>query len=64
MLIRESIRTNIHYVLNNKNIAQAGDILCGKYNEVLSGVNSVIFLTYKPHGRGGTADIEVLSIGV
>lgn len=57
MLLGESIRTNIHYVLSNRNISQAVDILRGKYNEILSELNSIIFLTYKPHGRGSGAGI-------
>ena len=57
ILLKESVRTNIHYVLSNNNISQAVDILRGKYNEILSGLNSIIFLTYKPHGRGSMTDI-------
>lgn len=33
ILLKESVRTNIHYVLSNRNICQAVDILRGKYNE-------------------------------
>ncbi len=61
ILLRESVRTNIHYVLSDKNISQAVDILRGRYNESLSGLNSIIFLTHKPHGRGSMTDILKLS---
>lgn len=61
ILLKESVRTNIHYVLSNKNISQAADILRGKYNEILSGLNSIIFLTHKPHGRGNITDILKLN---
>lgn len=61
ILLRESIRTNIHYVLSRGNISQAEDILRGKYNELLSGLNSIIFLTHKPHGRGSSNDILKLN---
>jgi len=52
LLIEEGIRTNIHYVLNQSNINQAIEILSGKFNSKLEGVNAIIFLTYKPAGRG------------
>lgn len=57
ILLKESVRINIHYVLSNRNISQAVDILKGKYNKILHGLNSVIFLTHKPHGRGSMTDI-------
>ena len=52
MLRKYDIRTNVHYVLSAKNIEEAIEIVCGKHNEVFEGVNAVIFLTYKPTGRG------------
>lgn len=57
LLLEQGIRTNIHYVLSNRNIVQAVKILRGKFDELLSGLNSVIFLTHKPHGRGNGADV-------
>lgn len=57
LLLKASIRTNIHYVLSNRNISQACEILKGQYNDILSGLNSIIFLTHKPHGRGSMVDI-------
>ncbi|WP_297425422.1 radical SAM protein [Clostridium sp.] len=53
ILTDEGIKTNIHFVLDNESIADAIDILKGKYDESLSNVNGVIFLTYKPRGRAG-----------
>lgn len=51
MLTDFGIKTNIHFVLDNKSIDQAIEILKGKYNNLLNKVNGVIFLTYKPSGR-------------
>jgi len=51
LLTDEGIKTNIHFVLDNKSIKDAIDILEGKYNSLLEKVNGVIFLTYKPKGR-------------
>lgn len=51
MLVRFGIKTNIHYVLSNRNIDEACDILSGEFNDTLKGVNAVVFLTYKPAGR-------------
>lgn len=61
ILLKESVKTNIHYLLSNRNISQAVDILKGKYNEIFLGLNSIIFLTYKPLGRGSLADILKLN---
>lgn len=51
LLIQAGIKVNIHFVLDNESIADALTLLEGKYNELLSGINAVIFLTYKPKGR-------------
>lgn len=51
MLIGNNIRTNIHYVLSQKNIEEAIEILKGRYNDCFKGINAIIFLTYKPAGR-------------
>ncbi len=56
VFIEEGVKTNIHYLLNRKNIYQGIEILEGKYNELLDGFNSIVFLTYKPMGRG-TGDL-------
>ncbi|MGA2332540.1 MAG: radical SAM protein [Syntrophales bacterium] len=51
ILINQGVRTNIHYVLSKDSIEGAIGILEGRYNKILSGVNGVIFLTYKATGR-------------
>ena len=57
MLRQFGIRTNIHYVLSASNIVEATEIAEGEYNKQLDGVNAVIFLTYKPAGRGSATGI-------
>ncbi len=51
LLIRAGIKVNIHFVLDSESVADAIDLLEGKYNRLLGGINGVIFLTYKPRGR-------------
>lgn len=48
----EGIKVNIHYILSKASIQEAIRLVNGVYNEMLKGVNAVIFLTYKPAGRG------------
>ncbi len=57
MLRKYAIRTNIHYVLSAKNIGEAIEIVSGKYDAQFAGVNAIIFLTYKPAGRGTREDV-------
>lgn len=52
MLHYYGIETNIHFVLSSENIEEATNIAIGQYNQSLNDVNAVIFLTYKPAGRG------------
>jgi len=56
-LIETGIRTNIHYVIDNNNICQAIKILKGEFNYKLSGINAIVFLTFKPSGRGDCKNI-------
>lgn len=51
IFIDEGIRTNIHFILDRRSIIEGIKILEGKYNPILSGFNSIIFLTFKPLGR-------------
>src|SRR5690554_2606306 len=51
ILFEHGIKTNIHFLLNSDSLQQAIDILKGKYNESLTKINAIIFLTYKPCGR-------------
>lgn len=53
-LIEEGVRTNIHFILSEDSIEEAIGLLEGTYNEYLEGINGLIFLTYKPQGRGVT----------
>ena len=46
------IKTNIHFILNKNSIKQGIEILEGNYNYILNGFNAIIFLTFKPMGRG------------
>ena len=55
-LVKNGIKTNIHFVLDNKTIKQGVEILNGKYDDILKNINSLIFLTYKPAGRGVVDD--------
>lgn len=54
--VGEGIKTNLHFILNRKSIDDAIKILEGQYNDLLSGINSLIFLTYKPCGRAEVID--------
>ena len=56
-LKNNNIKCNIHYVLNHHNLKQAIDILRGRYNQSLQGINSIVFLTYKPLGRADNSRI-------
>lgn len=50
------ILANIHYVISEKTINDAVDLLKGKYDEYIRDFNSVIFLTYKPTGRAENSE--------
>lgn len=52
ILVSNGVKTNIHFVMNKNNLKQAIQILEGKYNAKLDGINAIIFLTFKPCGRG------------
>lgn len=54
LLTDAGVKTNIHFVLDNRSIYEGIDILKGKYNDLLKNVNGVIFLTYKPVGRANS----------
>lgn len=49
----EGIKLNVHYILSDESIEEAIAIVNGAFNDLLKGVNAVVFLTYKPAGRGG-----------
>ena len=57
--IEEGITTNVHYVVNEDNIEEAGEFL----TEDFEGLHAVIYLLYKPIGRATSSEvIEVSSI--
>jgi len=49
--VEADIRTNIHFLLRKASLSQATAILNGEYDDMLKGVNAVIFLTHKAKGR-------------
>lgn len=60
ILLESGIKTNIHFLLTRTSINQATEILKGTYNDVLSGLNGIIFLTYKPTGRATSSNCLIL----
>jgi len=61
LLSKYNVKTNIHFLLNSKTIVQAINILNGEYNNMLKGVNAVVFLTHKPAGRANESDMLYLN---
>ncbi|MDF2923837.1 MAG: hypothetical protein K0R57_2751 [Paenibacillaceae bacterium] len=57
LLMDADIKANIHFVLSDSSIDDAVELLEGKHNELLDGVNGLIFLTYKPRGRAGLENV-------
>lgn len=53
------VKVNLHYILSRKSVSQAVDIVQGKYDYLLSGINAIIFLTYKPAGRGTMSEVLI-----
>lgn len=54
---RNGIKVNLHYILSRDSIEEAIGIVKGKYNNLLYDVNAIVFLTYKPAGRGGRKNV-------
>ena len=52
ILADAGIKTNLHFVLDSNSIDQAAELLEGRFNHLFDDVNAVIFLTFKPRGRG------------
>ena len=48
----DGLKVNIHYILSRDSLVEATEIVRGAYNEQLRGINAIVFLTYKPAGRG------------
>lgn len=55
-LISAEIRTNLHFVLSESSIELAIDILRGKFDPELKGLNAIVFLTHKTMGRANSKD--------
>ena len=55
-LKNEGIKANIHYVISEKTIQTAMEILNGNFDDKLGYFNSIIFLTHKPVGRALKSD--------
>lgn len=53
----DGIKINIHYILSKTSIQEATQMVNGEYNELLRGINAVVFLTYKPAGRGSKGSV-------
>lgn len=51
------MKVNLHFILSRRSVVQAIDIILGKYNDMLVGINAIIFLTFKPAGRGSASDV-------
>lgn len=49
-----NIKVNLHFVLSSENIEEATSILRDDGSYGLEGINAIIFLTFKPAGRGNT----------
>lgn len=56
LLIENKIKTNVHYLLTSKTLDNVVDILTNKIDD-LNGINSIIFLNYKPIGRNPTNEL-------
>ena len=48
----KGMKVNIHYILSKDSIVEATEMVNGMYNDLLRGINAIVFLTYKPAGRG------------
>ena len=55
ILLDNSVKTNIHYVLNTDTIGKAIEILKGE--SYRKGINAVVFLLYKPVGLGDASKV-------
>lgn len=55
--VDKEVKVNIHFILSSESLNGGVKILTGKFDNDLRGVNSVIFLTYKPLGRATSKGI-------
>lgn len=59
-LINAGIKTNVHFVLSSNTIESAIEILLHGF-KYIEGVNALIFLLYKPAGKGNQSQILKMS---
>ena len=52
------IKANIHYVISEKTLDNAIEIIEGKYDKYFKSFNAIIFLTHKPFGRADNQDLS------
>jgi radical SAM protein with 4Fe4S-binding SPASM domain len=55
-LKKNEIKANIHYVISEKTLNNAIEIIEGKFDEYFKMFNAIIFLTHKPFGRADNKD--------
>ncbi|MBZ2164473.1 radical SAM/SPASM domain-containing protein [Methanobacterium spitsbergense] len=55
-LFENDIKANIHYVISEKTLDNAIEIIEGKYDKYFEMFNAIIFLTHKPFGRADNQD--------
>lgn len=55
LLLKEGVKTNIHYVLGNNSIKEAYDMLTEE--KIPKGINRIIFLLHKPVGLGQSDNV-------
>ena len=55
-LIRDGVKTNVHYILSEQKVDEAIGLMRALDNGLLPGLNAIIFLRLKPVGRAHGAD--------
>jgi len=53
---KAGVCTNLHFLLSRRSLQTAIGLLRGDYNQLLQGLNAIIFLTHKPMGRASPND--------
>lgn len=56
ILLAEGIKANIHFVVSDKTLDEAIRIMEGVRDKDFGDFNSIVFLTYKPFGKGSAKD--------
>ena len=58
ILIKNNIKTNVHYLLSSETVDNAINMLINKVED-LKGINSIIFLNYKPVGKNASDKLRL-----